>query len=626
MADDLKQQGAALLRLCREHSPRLSQRGLAVLSGVNKNAVSRIVNGKRAMSADEKYRFTQVLGLTVAGLEQSLASDGLVPPPNAMDYGTVNPFNLDQPLHVLPVDEALVLPVDEALAQLQRAVSQATKEAIGEWTRQQQLVKRQTEREHLEDMLRRILSRASTSAPADWEFRYTPAGAPYCHIGRAEEIVRVAIELVNNISNNAPTAEEREQDHDAILMTWRGERDPIGAIRDVHLRTQWVSAVRGAITKGWNFKHYIKLFGHQDDQEKALRCVLNALTFTGPSERYQLHVLSAPDSDPTLSAQSATDYLLVPNQGVVVIHDATEADYYPYRSRDEKSMENYDQLYATVTRVTGKSEDKNERETPRKSERLCRLYPQLSDERRAAIVHLEGACAHRILCMNGLPQYLVPEEVHKSRYEVLTEIIRERGGKSTQAYLTFARETLSARRQRAQLLEEDLMEGRHRHRDICPERAIVRLVKYGRTSHNDADDSLHHIAARLGAQNFPVLTLEQRRACLSALVNRLKVFDQYELVLLPDSEADIFGTYCLIRDGIGVLLQFWKRQRNVDDNEDVGPRVYTAMHINNPTMIRAFSENPLLQPYDRDLDPTNKARVIKFLEEHIAILNRRIAI
>lgn len=591
---DLKQRGAALLRLCEARgfsSPReLARR----FPRINKNKLYDIVNGKRDIDPEYMKLLAHAFGMTTEELERALDSI----PTLESEEDNETP------------------PVDEAVAQLERAVSAATKEAIDEWMRQQRGKERKSKQEHLEDMLRRLLSRASTSAPTDYEMRYTPAGAPYNHIGHAEEIVRIAIELVNNISSNPPTDEERQQDRDIILMTWRGERDPIGAIRDVHLRTQWVSAIRGALTKGWKFKHYVQLLNHQndhDDQEKALRGVLNALAFTGPSERYQLCLLATPESVPTSSPEPTTDYLVVPNQGIIVMHGADDADYYPYRSRDDKSMENFDQLYATVTGITAGSKP------------LCRLHPQLSKDRRAVIVQLEGASGHRILCMNGLPQYLVPEDVHKERYKALEAIIKEKGGTAKQAYLDFARETLHSRRQREQLLREDLANGRYRHRDICPERAILRLVREGHTSHNDADDSLNRVAVRLGARNLPVLTLEQRRSCLSALVQRLQTFVQYELVLLPDSQADISGTYCLIRDRVGVLLQFWKRQRNDEDNEDIGPRVYTAMHIDNPTVIHAFADNPLLQQYDRGLDPDNKHTVIAFLEKQIAILDRKIA-
>ena len=119
-------------------------------------------------------------------------------------------------------------------------------------------------------------------------------GAPYRSVSGAEEIVRIAIELVDDASTNPPTREERDQKRNVIITTWRGARDPIGAKGDVHLRTRWMSAIRAALAKGWNYDHYIQL---ANDPEKALRSVFNVLALSGPSSRYQACLLAdcAPD-------------------------------------------------------------------------------------------------------------------------------------------------------------------------------------------------------------------------------------------------------------------------------------------------------------------------------------------
>jgi transcriptional regulator with XRE-family HTH domain len=547
----------------------LTLRELATRVGCAAGTILRIEQGHR-LTPERQVQIAQALEIFPKDLER-------LPPADESNGGAHDALS-DLPPGM----------VDGPLDQLGQAITAAVAAVLHNWQSQQEHRKWRDQQDYEADMLRRILLRASRTSPVEYPTRYTPEGDQYSSVHGSEEIVQLAIRLVTTAGLNPPTDPNRG----AIIVTWRGATDPIGAVRDAHLRTQWVGAIRTALARGWDYIHCIQL---SQDDSRALRSVLNVLQFLGPSNRYKPRLIAA--TAPELAHLGERDFVVVPGQGILELNGAESAHY--YRPNQERSFEH---LYSIVAQLVARSQP------------LYEQYERMSAERRDVRTQLEAAPGHRYLLMDGIPQDLVPPRVHLERYHQLVHILREQGASPER--LQLAQTTLRNRKDREELAREQLRVWRHR--DICPERAIRRLAHEGQTTANDVNDTLW----LLSEGKLPPLTLEQRHACLSALVERLRKYRSYELVLLPDEQADMCGTYCLIKTGQAVLLQFWKPRRGGAANH-LGEHV--TIRMTDPTVVRAFATSPLLRPYGQELPSDNKRRVIALLQDEVGRLEERMA-
>jgi hypothetical protein len=199
--------------------------------------------------------------------------------------------------------------------------------------------------------------------------------------------------------------------------------------------------------------------------------------------------------------------------------------------------------------------------------------------------------------MDGLSESLVPEAVHLARAAPFLA-----GGGERADFVT---KLLQTRRRRVAAIERNLRE--YRYRDICTERAVVRLAREGITSPDDA-------LLRLGAS---VLTRDQRLVVLRSLEERMRRNRNYELILLPDSLADLCRTFYLAKAETMVLLESWRPVGGgTEEPAGTSNREQRDLRITEPTIVRAFQENPLWQPYET-YSPIRRRQTIAFLEGQI---------
>ncbi|HEX6123333.1 MAG TPA: helix-turn-helix transcriptional regulator [Ktedonobacterales bacterium] len=423
------------------------------------------------------------------------------------------------------------------------------------------------------ELFQRILRQAGHGRPLLKEIGAT--GGPVQRIAGTVECMRAAIQLIESAPSLEPS------DLREIIITWRGRESLIENAADPLLRQQWISALRAALDRGWTIRHLLHV---GDNQRKALLVVLNILALLGSNGLYrpqQLDPAHGPAPD-----EEARDFIVVPGQGIIELRGLALGLYYPPGACPADAEEALDVLGAEATP-------------------LYQEFPRFSIRFTEAIRKAEESPGDRDLAMDGLSESLVPEAIHRVRAEPFLA----RGG----AVARFVEELLESRRRRVAAIEHHLRT--YRYRDLCTERAIARLAREGITS---PDDPLR----RLGA---PVLTHDQRLVVLRALVERMRRYQRYELILLPDSLADLCRTFYLAKAGYAVLLEFWRPAGSgVEAPEDPASaldlppsdRDQNDLLITDPTIVRAFQENPLWQPYNT-FSPVRRRQTITFLEEQI---------
>ncbi|HEY7124690.1 MAG TPA: hypothetical protein VH540_12115 [Ktedonobacterales bacterium] len=141
------------------------------------------------------------------------------------------------------------------------------------------------------------------------------------------------------------------------------------------------------------------------------------------------------------------------------------------------------------------------------------------------------------------------------------------------------------------------------YRDICPRRAIERLVRLGEAPSND----------RL-PQGF-TLDPQARRAQLERVVHLLRTHEQYELALI-DEEEEQFIPIEMFWEVVGqhtVLMLSWSTDMR-------GKDIIVELVINEPSIVQAFHDY-FAELWERIApDHKDKARVINWLEQQVALL------
>jgi hypothetical protein len=244
--------------------------------------------------------------------------------------------------------------------------------------------------------------------------------------------------------------------------------------------------------------------------------------------------------------------------------------------------------------------------------KILQIYPRLSPSFSVALTRVEKQEGDRYLVMDGLSESTIPLSIHDERATVLRELLRQHSHPGAREDAQFVDQILANRKERDEGIAQYLR--RFRYRDICPKRALLRLVSDGIYS---LDDSLLQVAARwLSPEQIETvkMTIPQRIAHLEALVERLRTHRHYELILLEDEEAAICRTYYLAKARYAVLLEYWRPRPD-------GTKEQVDIEINEPAIVRAFYDNPLWAHYAA-LPAGHKERVIAFLEEQLEVLRR----
>ena len=142
------------------------------------------------------------------------------------------------------------------------------------------------------------------------------------------------------------------------------------------------------------------------------------------------------------------------------------------------------------------------------------------------------------------------------------------------------------------------------YRDICPRRAIERLVQDGEAPSND----------RL-PPGFR-LSQQARREQLECAIHLLRTYEQYELALIDEQEEQFIPTemFWEVTGQHRVLMLSWSTDLTDKD-------IIIELAINEPSIIHAFHDY-FAELWERIAPPhKDKALVIGWLEQQLARLS-----
>jgi transcriptional regulator with XRE-family HTH domain len=430
-----------------------------------------------------------------------------------------------------------------------------------------------TQREREAELFQSIIRQAAQGRPIIEHLGPT-APVPSQEIDGTEASIHAAMQLIESAPSLA-AAHGRE-----ITLTWQGDKSLIEATADPFLRQRWIATLGGALERGWDIVHLVEIGANQ---QKPLLLVLNILALLGTRGFYRPYLLPASER----RTGAARDAISVPDLGVVELLGLRHAIY--YRPGEETAAIDCELARLAAVAIP-----------------LYKLHPRSSNGFFEAIARTEAAEGDRDLAMNGLSVSSMPHTISQER----AWPILKRGGEDAR----LAAVILRARRDREQAILAQL--GKYRFRDYCPEQAVLRMVREGFTSD---DDSL----TRLGA---PALTVEQRLTHLRTIAERMRQHRSYELIVLPEYQADLCRTFYLAKAGRAVLLEFWsttaEREDLPEERRLAGEREQVNIEVTEPAMVRAFYENPVWRPY-RNASSERRQQTLAFLEEQIAWLLAR---
>jgi transcriptional regulator with XRE-family HTH domain len=411
---------------------------------------------------------------------------------------------------------------------------------------------------------RSILQQAGSARPLDIAVPMAPANNRIIY--GTEETMQAAIHLLQSVPKlDAPHSQQ-------IVITWQGSRSIIDTIGDSKIRERWVAAFTTVLDRGWDIVHLV----HVSDLRKAHLIMLNILALLGRRGLYVPRLLPAqPETN-----DEQRDYVVVLGKGALELVGVESAIYHDAHEDD---------IEVLWTRVTALREA---------SLRVYNMYPRrMMPDFMDAIARVDEQPGDRYLVMNGLSESTVPLNLHADRAKLLIS----RGG----AAADFARHAMQTRMEREQAIRRQLAVWRYR--DICPRQAIQREVDTGIYSLDDAFLEF----------DIPALSREQTITHFNALIDRLMEYENYELILLPDSEVDYCRTFYLAKAGYEVLLESW-RPGSDGMSEEID------IEVTDPTIVQAFYDNPAWGSY---LRPSRKRKqdVIRFLRKQVSVLEKRVA-
>jgi hypothetical protein len=306
---------------------------------------------------------------------------------------------------------------------------------------------------------------------------------------------------------------------------------------------RWQSVIRGAIARGWQFRHLVRLDKNAQRSLTMARAMLD-LMGTG---RYAALYTSASET-----ALPVTELIVIPGVAAIQFF-ATQTWGSVDAALVLKQREEIALALAYVQQALVKAKP------------LLRAFPPDDWVAFAASrVEAEEQYGGHCLVKDGLSQLSEPPEwSHTDAHWVLHS--RHRGDSLA---------ALIDSRQR-QIAAFEAQVAHHRYRDICPMRAVIRLVQQGHyLQSSDIDSFVEPIADRV--------------AHLERVIALLRTHDHYELALVDEGQEEaaipiLENRYWEVIGGMRVFT-------NVHVRSSHGRTVHTGLAIAEPTLVSAFQD------------------------------------
>lgn len=332
----------------------------------------------------------------------------------------------------------------------------------------------------------------------------------------AEAIVHASIVLLRAAAASSPPA-----DGAPICVTPGGIGDMLGVAPS--LRFVWDAALRGALQARWSVRHAYRL---SDDDYQSVRLVRELLGFVGQPGQFEPLLASGGFSGP--------DLLLVPGIGsLIFLRTGSAPDDSALLLVDADTMRGLGDHFAQSCRANAHPLITVYDQSTRGSNRY---QPNLAYEE--AITAAEENVGDRFGAMDGLALARMPLPVWKRR------VLQQARATTEYAILGTLRDieylyAQAVRRHQAFAQQVD----RWRFRDLCPRRAIERLVTDGVFPYDE----------RSG--DFTVLLSPQDRAeIILHLLALLYSHPNYELALLDREREDLTKVIWMVKGERVVFL------------------------------------------------------------------------
>ncbi len=374
------------------------------------------------------------------------------------------------------------------------------------------------------------------------------------------------LETIVRLLESLPTL--TRQHTKTILLSFQGEEDAFDDFPD--LQEQYHQAIEHVLRRGWNICHLWRL---DHDVRRSLLLVESMLKFLG-TDRYQPHYLRqygtlAPPYDLLVIPQTAAMLLFATQNphradAAMLTHDAEQMELF---------QTHFHQLLA-------------------QSQPLIKSYlPQDEILALEAYAEAEAQPGGRMAVKNGLTFLAEPP----SWYEEDSPLAH-----SLDLSDAAIHSALVSQRRRLAAFQTHI--GSFQYRDICPRRAIERLVYGGEPTQEYQGRGIQFSA-------------QERREQIVHILSLLATYDHYQLALIDEEEERAIPVErCWeVAGGKTVLLLTWS-------TDNTGKDILVDLIIHEPTIARAFQDHfddlwEQISPEHKD-----KKQVMHWLEQQIAVL------
>lgn len=357
--------------------------------------------------------------------------------------------------------------------------------------------------------------------------------------------------------------------NNTLMLSFQGAENAFGGFPE--LEEQFTRALQGALQHGWQVCHLLRL---DQDVPRSISLVEEMFKVLGTG-RYQPYYLSQYG---TLAP--VYDLLIIPNRAAMLFF----ATQNPRRvdaallTHDPEQIElfrtHFDQLYAM-------------------SQPLVRSYASADrDAIWEAYTTAESHLGGRVAVKDGLTFLTEPPTWYRTDRPLL-QATGLRGPALTRIIELQQRRRAAFSRHVSTAL----------YRDICPRRAIERLVNGGETNRNDQIFGLR-------------LSVEERREQLEYTLFLIRTYGHYQLALIDEEEQQAIPTemFWEVAGNSTVLMNTWATDIS-------GKDVLVDVVINEPAIVQAF-HNYFGELWERIApDHKDKAQVIAWLEQQLAQLS-----
>lgn len=407
--------------------------------------------------------------------------------------------------------------------------------------------------------------------------RPTPAAATSAHpapLPRTNGVIwgrPHLLETVVKLLEGLPTL--TRQQSKTILLSFQGEEDSFEDFPD--LREQYQQAIEQVLRRGWSICHLWRL---DHDVRRSILLVENMLKLLGTGRYhpyyFQQYGTLAPPYD-----------LLVIPQTAAMLFFATQNSHRADAALLTHDPEQMELLHTHFSQLLAQSQP------------LMKSYlPEEEIEALAAYAEAEAQPGGRVAVKNGLTFLAEPPSWYDERSSLAQSL--DLSDAALKAAL------VSQHRRLAAFLAHI---GSCDYREICPRRAIERLVNGG-----EPTQEYQARGIRFSAQ--------ERRQQLERILSLLATYERYQLALIDEEEEQAIAIErCWeVAGRQTVLLLTWS-------SDSSGKDILVDLIIYEPTIARAFLG------YFDDLweqitpEHKDKAQVIRWLEQQAALLKEEVS-